>query len=253
MKKIANLRIKTEGFTLVELSIVIIIIGFLIASISAGQSLIKQSKLNAVINEVTHFRTDITTFLVRYGNLPGDIPDATAYWSGGITTDGNGDGYIIYNGLTTNEGLRAWQHLNLSGIMPGNFTGLTNIPVHEADITNSPSSIYSTGLYSIMNTGFLGANWSSAPRNVIWLGAHRNGSFPYTPLVIPGDAQNIDIKMDDGLPRSGKVGGCINWQCFDSDSSFGSINRICIESDKYAVDFEYAACELVFDLIDPTT
>lgn len=37
------------GFTLVELSIVIIIIGFLIAGVSAGSSLIKQAETNAVI------------------------------------------------------------------------------------------------------------------------------------------------------------------------------------------------------------
>ena len=64
---------RTQGFTLVELSIVIIIIGFLISGISAGQSLIQQAKLNSVITEFMEFDTALQAFKIRYNYLPVSI------------------------------------------------------------------------------------------------------------------------------------------------------------------------------------
>ena len=53
---------KHLGFTLVELSIVIIIIGFLIAGISGGKSLIEQAKLNSVISELQKYQLIYNNF-----------------------------------------------------------------------------------------------------------------------------------------------------------------------------------------------
>jgi prepilin-type N-terminal cleavage/methylation domain-containing protein len=62
----------TKGFTLVELSIVIIIIGFLIAGIAGGQSLIASAKLHSIITEVQSLQTASRVFTEQYGGLPGD-------------------------------------------------------------------------------------------------------------------------------------------------------------------------------------
>ena len=80
----------TDGFTLVELSIVIIIIGFLIAGIAAGKSLIRQTKLNSIITESQMYILAINTFKDRYSYYPGDLPNAEAYWP--TTNSGGGDG-----------------------------------------------------------------------------------------------------------------------------------------------------------------
>jgi prepilin-type N-terminal cleavage/methylation domain-containing protein len=67
---------KKQGFTLVELSIVIIIVGLIIATVSVGQSLIKQSEIRTVISEVNGHNTSLLTFKSIYNALPGDMMNA---------------------------------------------------------------------------------------------------------------------------------------------------------------------------------
>ena len=128
--------IKSPGFTLVELSIVIIIIGFLIAGISAGSSLIKQAALNSVVSDMQGFQTAYSSFFLRYNAVPGDMKNAETYWpSGGaspcsVTADncnGNGNGIIDYNVFALpDETASAWRELSLAnmistGIYPFNL------------------------------------------------------------------------------------------------------------------------------------
>jgi len=49
-------RAGTSGFTLVELSIVIVIIGFLVAGIAAGSNMVKQAQLRSVITDMQSSR-----------------------------------------------------------------------------------------------------------------------------------------------------------------------------------------------------
>ena len=75
-----TIKLQSQGFTLVELSIVIIIIGFLIAGISAGTSLMKQASLNTVIDEVAGYRAAFNNFRARFDSLPGDLSTGYAYF-----------------------------------------------------------------------------------------------------------------------------------------------------------------------------
>lgn len=69
---------KEFAFTLVELSIVLIIIGFIIAGISGGVSLMQSSRLNSVIVELRNMQTAFLNFRSRYNAIPGDFSGAFA-------------------------------------------------------------------------------------------------------------------------------------------------------------------------------
>lgn len=101
-----------HGFTLIELSIVLIIIGLIVGGVLVGQDLIKAAELRKVISEVETIKTAINTFKVKYNALPGDFSEATSYW-GTATQDGNNDGR-----LSISENINFFEQLGLANITP---------------------------------------------------------------------------------------------------------------------------------------
>jgi prepilin-type N-terminal cleavage/methylation domain-containing protein len=94
-----NYRIKNKvGFTLVELSVVLIIIGLIIGGVMVGRDLIETSKIRAQVTQISDIETQINTFRVKYNCLPGDCINATsaigATYNGNTINDGDGDGLI---------------------------------------------------------------------------------------------------------------------------------------------------------------
>jgi prepilin-type N-terminal cleavage/methylation domain-containing protein len=61
------------GFTLVELAIVMIIIGLLIAGVLKGQQLIGNAKVTAQVAQFKAIDAATSTFKDMYASLPGDI------------------------------------------------------------------------------------------------------------------------------------------------------------------------------------
>ena len=65
-----NLHHKTAGFSLVELSIAMVIIGLLVGGILAGQSLIHASELRSTIAQVQTYLTAVNIFQEKYSAIP---------------------------------------------------------------------------------------------------------------------------------------------------------------------------------------
>src|ERR1017187_10122680 len=83
------------GFTLVELSIVLVIIGLIIGGVLVGRDLISAAEVRAQISQIEKYQTAVNTFRDKYGYLPGDIPEPTASQYGfaaRATDQGEGDG-----------------------------------------------------------------------------------------------------------------------------------------------------------------
>lgn len=117
------------AFSLIELSIVLVIMGLLIAGVSAGSSLIKGAELRAVVSQSENFKVGVASYYSSRGKLPGDDPHP----DGGTATNkfgGNSNGLIQYVAKRTSdnvllpEGVNAWKHLADRGIINGNFEGV---------------------------------------------------------------------------------------------------------------------------------
>ena len=233
-----------KGFTLIELSAVILIIGIIISSVSYGLNLADQARLRSVITEANEYMEAINLFEQKYGNLPGDIPTASDLW--GTTCDatpsncnGNGDGVIYYSSsLLQNEAMRAWQHLSLAGMIRGSYTGIASI-ANQIDIgVNAPESKYSNGGWSISYNSkpYTPPYWEGQSLN---LGKFQANNLPAGSLLIPYDAYNIDTKIDDGLPRTGLVWG-------DSATTYCFLNATHLDSPYDISNTTVPACVMRF-------
>jgi prepilin-type N-terminal cleavage/methylation domain-containing protein len=193
-----------SAFTLIELSIVLVIIGLVIGGITTGSSLIKQAQMKAVVNEINMFKTAINTFQIQFNSLPGDMNNATAFWYNATTCpgttgtagscNGNNNGLIEVTGHTTSdEGVRAWQHLTLAEVLPGSYTGIRNSGWNQVAGVNVPSSKFPNAIYYFLSSLYNGTTGNS----IIFT--------PQNGLLTPRESYDLDIKMDDGRPLTGKI------------------------------------------------
>jgi prepilin-type N-terminal cleavage/methylation domain-containing protein len=119
-KEYAGLR----AFTLLELSIVIVIIGLIIAGITSGQSLVKQAQLRSAAAEFTEIQQSLNTFILTYDAIPGDMINAFLYWGTDCAdTDVNCNGDNSGSTNSVKEEWMFWKHMSLASVYPGSFSG----------------------------------------------------------------------------------------------------------------------------------
>jgi prepilin-type N-terminal cleavage/methylation domain-containing protein len=192
------------GFTLIELSIVLVIIGLITGGVLAGSELIYAAQIQKTIADTNKFKTAVMTFKGKYNCLPGDCAKASDFfdssYDGIVDINGNGDDHIFVESDDIAEGENAFHQLTLTGLFP-----LTN---------SNPDSRYEfrAPLHSVGGP-FWGILWihggsttTVQEGHYLWMAKSMYPSDDTAFAVItPMDAYRLDIKMDDGLPRSGKV------------------------------------------------
>lgn len=110
-------RRRQQGFTLVEIGVVLVIIGLLLGAVLKGQELIASARVSNLTQAVNGYRTAINGFQDRYRLMPGDS-------SAAATTVGNGAANCA---TSCNNGvIDAWantslvnNHLSASGFYSG--------------------------------------------------------------------------------------------------------------------------------------
>jgi len=217
-----------RGFTLIELALFIVIVGILASGYNVGASLIASSKRVSVLTEIENFKTAVNAFKLKYDQMPGDIPNALAYWPVEGIRDGDGNGIVNWAGhkeditasgtfYAGDEALNAWRHLYLAGMYNKELTGYNDdmdplVSEYLLDV-NVPKSRESGTGYIIRHTNHgLGIQQVINPflpvgHQIQWGGYHSSagiGSLSW-PATTPQNAYNIDKKNDDGMPLTGKI------------------------------------------------
>lgn len=209
-----------KGFSLVELSIVLVILGLLTGGILSGQSLIRAAEVRAASTEFQRYTAAIYTFRDKYFALPGDFNKATDFWgeadadqatcettpsTGTETCNGNGDGQVLGVAPNHSEPYRVWQHLANASLIEGQYTG--------ADATLSGgASAYVAGINmpaSKIPNGFWLITWQSSSSGSLTNFAYSAGHMLRITggVMTPEECWNVDTKLDDGKPATGKVRG----------------------------------------------
>ena len=213
---------KRSAFTLIELSIVLIIIGLLVAGITGGASLIKSAELRAVMAEARDYKTAANAFLVKYDNLPGDH-DAIV----GTAVAGNNNGTIDQYKDSVSEGPNAL--IALAGADMGGLAGasLTTIPEAAIDTAGWTFGSREEGKNVIFLTSASGTDVAATDDANIVTNVHTTKAG-----VTGNQAKAIDRKMDDDTYNTGSVRG----------TTIG-LTTICTVGDAIS-----AGCSLTFDL-----
>ena len=183
-----------NGYSLVEISIVLVIIGILVGSVLTGKSLITAAETRAVITEYGQYNEAVNLFKETYFGLPGNIREPNQLIANcNKCIAGDGKGFI----LDKVETYEAWVELNAAGMI--SFLPTSN-PTPRIGV-NMPASKAA------------GAGWQLAASDKWYKHPKKNG------LILGGNndpllanfnlssdrALSIDSKIDDGFPRTGNV------------------------------------------------
>jgi len=197
---------RNRGFTLIEMSIVLVIIGLVIGGVIAGKSLIQRARIHNLASEIQQMRMSVNAFVMQYDMMPGDLVNAGDYWpscaSPSSLCNGNGDGVVN----SSEEKYRSWQHMSLAGTLEGNYTGEPNGSGRcEIDV-NTPGSTIKGGGYMFQTFSFSG--WNIRFENGLQFGSRQNVSLSACldyAVVSPVDAFGVDKKLDEGTANNGKI------------------------------------------------
>jgi prepilin-type N-terminal cleavage/methylation domain-containing protein len=205
----------STGFTVIELSIVLVIIGLVLGGIFVGKDLIHTAQLRGTITQIEKYKTAVNTFRTKYNCLPGDCTTAVEAGlgtGGGAGDNGDGNGFI-WEGLTalSIEGYNFWHHLSAANLVDGNFPGYANQVTTVAGVDFPRTKLGKGGIWvaaaalDCSNNGCAVLN--SPYKNSFWIssvtGNHAGAVLPA--VLQPIESYQIDLKLDNGRPLTGSV------------------------------------------------
>ena len=197
---------KQNGFTLIEIAIVLVIIGLLLGGVLKGQELIQSARVRNLISQQDGIKAAYFGFLDRFRAVPGDYNQANpniANVAG--TSNGNNNGRIEASGAgggAIDEHIAVWEHLSKAGFINGSYTYAAG----NETTTTAATNPYARYLRLIYDTAY-GTGTPAARHNL------KTGN------QVPSDIlAEIDRKIDDGNP----VGGTFQFSLYDGGGGNGT-------------------------------
>ena len=185
------MRRSQEGLTLIELSIVLVIVGLLLGGVFVAHELVSGAKVKNIAGDFIAVPTYVYAYQDTYRALPGDdraapqrLPGATLAAPAAL---GNGRIDAAWNSTaSTDESRVFWQHLRLAGLAVG--------PIMLDAANYTPRNAFG---------GALGFSSASAAQLQI---AGMSGDYQVCSAGIPAKyVRPLDQTLDDGNSATGMV------------------------------------------------
>lgn len=240
-----------KGFTLIELSIVLVIIGLIVGGILVGQDLIKAAEIRATVSQKEKFDAAVNIFHGKFNGIPGDLNNYATFSGQLVTTGltgangfGDGDGMIegIGGSGTDNIGFvgevrMIWRHLADASLIGENVSGISTAVGADLTSANTYLPVAKLGKGSFWTVGVAtGLNYYVLA-GVSDAAAATSFVITSSDVITPMESFQIDTKLDDGLPNTGLVqsvaaitsmatapaGGAASGDCYDTDTNLYAI------------------------------
>ncbi|HEX8988721.1 MAG TPA: prepilin-type N-terminal cleavage/methylation domain-containing protein [Rhodocyclaceae bacterium] len=187
---------RQDGFTLVEIAIVLIIVGLMLGGVMKGQDLIDNARVKSLTSDFRNVPLYLYAYQDKFRAVPGDDAAVDAHLGARLcqrSCRATGSGQVQGNGVvegawnSTNRGdesFRFWQHVRLAGLAAG-----------PTDV-NAPDYLPRNAI-----GGPLGITaGSTSPIGTL------RGAQVVCSRGIPGRfARQIDIALDDGDTATGSI------------------------------------------------
>jgi type II secretory pathway pseudopilin PulG len=187
---------KQHGFTLVEMAIIVVLAGILLAAgVMAGRGMISRAQTQDVLKIIGDLQGATVSFKQRYGYLPGDWFFA-ANQLPGVVAGGDGDGLI-----------------------DGTMVAATGAATAATEVQDAPLHLYAAGLIGKMGTnavlriqsqfgGVHMAEASAANTSAAYIAANPSIRNVIVFFNLPCDViLEVDRALDDGNDQTGRARG----------------------------------------------
>jgi prepilin-type N-terminal cleavage/methylation domain-containing protein len=213
-----------DGFSILEMTIVLVVVSILIGLALKGQDLLANAQLKDVGQDVGNMRTALSTFRSTYQALPGDFASAVRRLppQGDIPVlSGNGNGRLD----NPAEKVQFWQHLALAGL------------VKKIRVEENPSPRFGETVPAArVGGGYWPVYEAVHGKRRLWLRLSQSSDEQTTAedgVLTPADAWKLDRDLDDGNPRTGML---------------AATGETCLEKNDYRAEDGEKACVLYIAL-----
>lgn len=270
---------KKSAFSLIELSIVLIIIGLLIAGVTGGASLIKSSELRAAISEARGWSTAVNGFYNQFNAFPGDYTNqvGNVYTTSTGTTAtyggfGNGNSQInAYTVLTNPAGTAsttaACASTTSTNAVPCTYednvawTQLKNAGVLDANTVSSPNIFSASATWSVANNATFGVtNPASKIKSSGWVFDYNTTSLQNV-VILSGAIATLPASVSayaDGTKTTGAIAPAdalsIDTKVDDGVANTGRVQAVepsgatCFTTTKYDTGTTTKSCALSYQV-----